>query len=74
MAFRIAGSGTMLDSYLELPSFTEESRCPHQGRSRKTRPALSDKQSIPTHGYAATRGAAMAALAGSETSRFAIYG
>jgi len=63
----------MLDSYLEPPSFTEESRWPHQGRSRKTCPALSDKQSIPTHGYAATRGAAMAALAGSETSRFAIY-
>src|SRR5262245_15154830 len=50
MAFRIAGSGTMLDSYLEPPSFTEESRWPHQGRSRKTCPALSDKQSIPTHG------------------------
>src|SRR5262244_1356106 len=56
MAFRIAGSGTMLDSYLEPPSFTEESRWPHQGRSRKTCPALSGKQSIPTHGYAATHG------------------
>src|SRR6516165_5120953 len=63
MAFRIAGSGTMLDSYLEPPSFTEESRWPHQGRSRKTCPALSDKQSIPTHGYAARRKAAMAAFA-----------
>jgi hypothetical protein len=29
MASRIAGSGTMLDSYLEPPSFTEESRWPH---------------------------------------------
>src|SRR5215467_9996527 len=45
MASRIAGSGTMLDSYLEPPSFTEESRWPHQGQSRKTCPALSGKQS-----------------------------
>src|SRR5262249_21583618 len=62
MASRIAGSGTMLDSYLEPPSFTEESRWPHQGRSRKTCPALSGKQSIPTHSYAATRETAMAAF------------
>src|SRR5262249_43264878 len=63
MASRIAGSGTMLDSYLEPPSFTEESRWPHQGRSRKTCPALSGKQSIPTHSYAETRETAMAPFA-----------
>jgi hypothetical protein len=61
--FFLLALGLFVASSYYATQIVPNMRWPHQGQSRKTCPALSGKQSIPTHGYAATRETAMAAFA-----------